>query len=247
MRILGDSQITNADITATSIVSTALTNKLKTFQLTDNMRTLSNTTQIDIVYNGTVPDVNAIGLCGTNLTPSSVVTVSYSNTNIESPDASVVLSKFSTLNQIMYFATSLNKKYWRIAITDTGNSLLFIGYIYMGEYFQVPLVKFGHSAALDIFSNSSVTNTGQGYGSKIYNSLPVEFTMYANYADLAKYLTIVQEKQDIDPVLIVEYEESYDQDLYRPKYGILSNTTTPFATSGTNYAYEISVRLEERF
>lgn len=247
MRILGDSQITNADITATNITSAGLTRKLQTFQLTDNMRTILNSTQIDFTFNGTIPDINCIALCGTNLTSAAVVTLSYADVDINTPDNSIVLPLFSTLNQVFFLAAAINKKFWRITISDTGNTSLFIGYLYTGTYFQVPFVAYGHEPFLNVISNGSVTPTGQGYGSKTYNALPVNFTMYANYDALEEFFSIVQEKQNIDPVLLVEYEESYDKSLYRPKYGVLSITSIPFPTSEINYAYEIAVRHEERF
>ena len=247
MRILGDSQITNADITATNIISPALTAKLQTFQLTDNMRTIAPTTEIFFTFNGDVPDIDCVALCGTNLTPSAVVTLSYSDVDINSPDLSIVLPVFSTLNQVFFLDSPVNKKFWKIEISDPGNTILFFGYIYTGTYFQVPFVAYGHEPALVLNSNGSVSPTGQGYGSKIYNQFITDFTMYANYSDLETYLSIVQEKQNIDPVLIVEYEKSYDLSLYRPKYGILSNNSLPFPTSQLNYTYEIAGRHEERF
>jgi len=247
MKILGDSQITNADITATNILVPTQTDKLKNFQLTDNMRTIANSTVIDITFNGTIPNINSFALCGTNLTSNAVITLSYSNTDINSPENTITLPIFSTLHQVFFLANELNRKYWRISIIDTSLSTIFIGYIYTGVHFQVPFVGYGHEAFLDINSNSQITPTGQGYGSKIFNSMPVNFTMYANYADLEKFLAIIQEKQNIDPVLLIEYDNSYDLSLYRPKYGVLSNTSTAYPTREQNYAYEISARLEERF
>ena len=247
MKILGDSQITNATITATNILTSPLTKKLQTFQLTDNMRTIANSTVIDITFPGTIPDIDTIALCGTNLTPTAVINVSYSNTNINSPDDTILLDPFSTLNQIMFLVASLNKKYWRISITDTAVSQIFIGYIYIGVSLNIPYVEFGHNPSLDIFSNSNVTPTGQGYGSKIYNALQVEFTMLLNITQLEAYIEIVQEKQNIDPVIIVEYPLSYDNALYRPKYGVLSSTSVPYQMSHNNLRYAVSARLEERF
>jgi len=247
MRILGDSQITNADITATNILSAALTNKLQTFQLTDNMRTIANSTQIDFTFNGVIPDLNCIALCGSNLSPAAVVTLSYSDTDINSPDDSIVLPIFSTLHQVFFLSSVLNKKYWRITIADTGNSILFFGYLYTGVYFQVPAVQFAHGAALSIFSNGQFTPTGQRYGSKLYNGLPVDFTMFLEYDDLEEYFAIKQSKQDIDPVLLIEFEESYAMSLYRPKYGVLITAENPYPMQNVPLTYEIPARLEEIF
>jgi len=247
MRILGDSNITLADITATNIISSALTDKLKTFTLTDNLRTIANTTRIDLIFNGEVPTVDCVGLCGSNLTSSSVITISYSDTDINSPDDSIVITDFSSLNQVLFLDAAISKKYWRINITDTSISTIFIGYLYIGKYFQVPAVEFGHTPSLNLFSNPSVTDTGQGYGSKIYNSLPLDFTMFMNYTELEEYFTILQEKQNIDPVLLIPYEESLALSLYRPRFGALINEENPYSMNNDIFEYGISSRLEERF
>jgi hypothetical protein len=247
VRILGDSQITNASISATNISSAGLTEKLQTFQLTDNMRTIGNTTIIDIDFAGDVNEVDAVALCGSNLSSNAVVSLSYSNTNIGTPDATIVLPQYSPLNQVFFLDSALEKRYWRISITDASISNLFIGYIYIGKYFQVPATAFGHGASFDMNSIPIVTPTGQGYGSKIYNSLPLDFTMYLNYAELVEYLNIKEVKQNIDPVLVVKYEDSLNLELYRPKYGVLVNESVPFPMIDDPLTYEVSDRLEERF
>lgn len=247
MKILGDSNITEADITATNLAAAALTDKLQTFQLSDNMRTLSNSTVIDFTFNGDIPNIDTIALCGTNLTSTSVINISYSDTDINSPDDTILLDPFSTLNQVIFLDTSLNKKYWRVSITDTSLSTIFIGYLYCGVSLTIPFVEFGHSAGFNIFSNQAVTPTGQGYGGKIYNSLPLDFTMFLSFTLLTAYIAIKQAKQNIDPVLIVEYIESYDNILYRPKYGVLVNSDIQYPLSHNTLPYAISDRLEERF
>jgi hypothetical protein len=246
MRILADSNITDATITATNITA-ASTDKLKTFQLSDNLRTITNSTVIDLVYDPTEPPVNCVALCGTNLTSSAVITLSWSDTDISTPDDSEVFPTFSSLNQVIFLAASIQKKYIRISITDSTLSTLFIGFLYIGVYHQVTAVEFGQIAALEMFSNPAVSPTGQGYGSKVYNALPVDFTMFVEYDELEDYLTIKQEKQNIDPVLMVEYEDDYDLTLYRPKYGVLSLSSIPYQMDGTPEYYTISDRLEERF
>ncbi len=247
MRILGDSHITEADIIATNIATEALTEKLKTFQLTDNMRTLANNTLIDFTFEGTPPTMDFVALCGTSFTDTAVIELSYSDTDINSPEATITLTKFSTLNQIFFLDTAISKKYWRLSISDASLATLFIGYLYVGKYFQVPAVAFGHAPALELFSTPSVTLTGQGYGGKTYNAMPVDFTMYFDYDELVEYLAILQEKQDIDPVLLVEYENSYELVLYRPKYGSLVNTTNPYPMLEDPLVYQLAARLEERF
>jgi len=247
MIILGDTNIASSDVTATNVLSATFTEKLKNFQLTDKMITLTNDTDIDFTFNGTVPDINMISLCGSNLTSTAVVEVSYSDTDIESPDATVTMSTFSSLNQVVFMGSVLNKKYWRVSITDSSLSSLFVGYLYCGEYLDLPYVEFGHNAALDMFSNSSLTPTGQQYGGKIYNALPVEFTMMLDYDTLEKYLAIKQAKQNIDRVLLVEYADSYDLSLYRPKYGVLISPEMPYPMRDDPKNYILSDKLEERF
>jgi len=247
MKILGDSNISEATITATNIGYSGATDKLKTFVLSNNMRTLANNTVIDLDFSGDVPDMDTVALCGTNLTPSAVVQLSYSDTDINSPDAIITLPLFSTFNQVFLLSASLNKRYWRLTISDSSLSEILIGYIYAGVALDIEYVEFGHSPELSMFSNPSVTATGQGYGSKFYNALPVEFTMLMKIDLLRSYMDILQEKQNIDPVLLIEYIESYDIELYRPKYGVLINDKTPYPLTRNNLTYAVSARLEERF
>ncbi|MCP4395347.1 MAG: hypothetical protein GY804_13935 [Alphaproteobacteria bacterium] len=247
MKILGDSNITSADITATNTVSSLQAERLKTFQLSDCMRTLSNSTVIDFTFNGTVPNIDCISLCGTNLTSNATIVLSYSNTDISSPDASISLPLYSILNQVFFLSTELNRKYWRLTIADTSLTTLQLGYLYTGVALDIPYVEFGRIPSMDIFSNPAVSMTGQGYGSKLYNSNSIDFNMYMDIDLLKKYLAIKQVKQNIDPVLIVEYTESYDLDIYRPKYGVLINSENPYQKSHNHLQYSISDRLEERF
>lgn len=247
MKILGDSNISDATMSATNIGFSGYVNKLQTFVLADNMRTLANSTVIDFQFDGTIPDIDTIALCGTNLTPTAVVTLTYAAVDIDIPDATIVLPTFSTLNQVFLLGAAVNKKYWRISISDTALTTIFIGYIYAGVALDIQFVEFGHTPDLSIFSNSAVTTTGQGYGSKLYNAFPVEFTMLIKLADLQSYIAILQEKQNIDPVLLIEYTDSYDVDLYRPKYGVLINEQTQYPLTGNNLTYSVTARLEERF
>jgi hypothetical protein len=247
MRILGDSNITAADVTATNVLAASFTEKLKNFQLTDKMITLTNETDIDFTFNGDIPGINQIVLCGTNLSPTAVVEVSYSDTDIESPDATISMQVFSTLNQVIFLDSVLTKKFWKVHVLDTGLSSLFVGYLYCGEYLDIPFVEFGHNAELNIFSNSSKSKTGQRYGGKTYNALPVDFTMLLNFDLLNDYIAIKLEKQNIDPVVLIEYIETYDNVLYRPKYGVLANTEIPYPQNRNTLNYAIDDRLEEIF
>jgi len=248
MRILGYSNITLADITATDIVSSTFTDKLKTFQLVDNMNTIANSTVIDLTFNTTEPEVNCVALCGTNLTSNAVITLSYSDTDIESPDASIVLPKFSTLNQVFFLTSVIQKKFWRITIEDSSLTTLFIGYIYIGKYLEFNTVEFPHTPGLNVVSNPSVNASGQGYGSKFYNANTVAFIFSGiSYDDLVDILNIIQGKQNIDPVLLVEYEGSYELDLYRPKYGVLHLDSYPYPMVNDPLTYNLNVEFEERF
>jgi len=247
MIILADSNITSADVTATNVLAASFTEKIKNFQLTDKLVTLTNDTDIDFTFNGDIPSINMISLCGSNLTPTAVVEVSYSDTDINSPDATITMTTFSTLNQVIFLGSTLTKKYWRVSIVDTALSSIFVGYLYCGVYLEIPWVEFGHNASLDIFSNSSQTRTGQGYGGKIYNAFPVDFTMRLDYDTLNSYIAIKLEKQDVDRVVIIEYVESYDNVLYRPKYGVLVNRNIPYPQTRNTLNYTVSDRLEERF
>lgn len=248
MRILGDSNIVDATITATNIATAELTDKLKTFQLVDNMRTLTNSTQIDLVFNAIQPNVNGISLCGTNLTDTSVITLSWSDTDINSPDDSIILYDFSTLNQVFFLDNILQKKFWRITITDSAISTIFIGYLYIGVYLQFDTVIFPTINGINLKSVSKVTDTGQSYGSKIYNNyytnLSIRRIKYELLEDLINLLLI---KQNIDSILFVAYEDNYTLQLFRPKFGILTNVQQPFIMDRDAFIFGIDLSFKESF
>lgn len=247
MIILGDPQITKATVTATNIGASIFSKKLQTFELADNMRVDNNSTVINIDFGapGSGP-IDFVGLCGTNLSELATIVLSYSDTDISNPDSQIVLPKYSEFNQIFTLATAIKKRYWRISITDTGNSALWIGYLYLGESIKLDTI-YPHTPQKNMVSKSAVTATGQEYGSKRYNFYSAEWNAAIGYDDIDKFMDIVNTRQNIEPVIVVEFPESIDKRLYRPKYGVLTQSEYPFLMSENPLYYEVSIKFEERF
>jgi hypothetical protein len=248
MRVLGKGQITNASLTVTNLESTEFSEKLKTFQLSDNIRSLTNSTSITMDFAGSQEDVNCVAICGTNLTSSAVVTLSYSNSNIESPEAVISLPLFSNFNQVFFLSTAITRRYWRITISDSTLSEVWAGHLYIGEYYQVPGVEFPHGSSLNVVSNQLVNTTGQEYGSKFYTPYSCEWNFTGlDETDVAEVLSIVRERMNIEPVLMVEYEGSYDKEIYRPKYMVLDSDEYPYPMVNDPLSYNLLVTGAERF
>lgn len=254
MRIIADNNITDATITATNELSFQNADKLKSFNLSDKLETTTNNTVIDIDFGMSSIPVDSVVLCGTNLSPSVSITVSWSDTAPSLPDGSKTLTDFSTFNQVVFLDSAETKRYWRITISDPapnnsdGSNRLFIGYIYIGQYTQVDAVEFPHTPSLNISSSPAISATRQGYGSKGYGYYSVDFTTIGlTFDKIDELLQIVEEKQNIDRIVLIEYEDSITERLYRPKYGVLTGEGYPFAQDGNPGYYNLRFSFEERF
>lgn len=250
MILLADNQITNAEITATNPLSFAGEEKLQIFQLDNKFKASQGTTCITLDFGSDVPDIDMIALCGTNISSSATLSISYSDTT--TPGTPVTLPDFSTFNQVWILDTALNKRYWTIDIIDPdpqGDSAVGveIGYIYIGESIKINMVDFPHTPTLNLISIPSTSATGQEYGSKMFNQNTMEFTATFTRVELYEILSVIRQKQNIDPVVIVTYEDAIDDQLYPPRYGVLSADSYAYPMAGTPNLYEIALSHRETF
>ena len=250
MRLLADSQITAATITTTNGLSFAPPEKLQIFQLDNKYKANSGIDKIVADFNSTATNINCVALCGSNLSSGATVSLSYSATSTSSPEATISLPTFSNFNQVWFLPAALNKRYWWIDVNDPdpqGSSAFELGYLYIGEYTQIDFVSFPHTPTLNIISAPSTSGTAQEYGSKVMNQNSMEFTADFTTEELADLLEIIREKQNIDPVLLVPFEDSLDNVLYPPRYGVLSSDAYAYPMAGTPGLYNIALSHRETF
>ena len=250
MILLADNQITNAEITATNSLSFAGEEKLQVFQLDNKFKASQGTTSILIDFGADVPDVSMVALCGTNISSSATMSLSYSDTT--TIENTISLPSFSVFNQVWVLDSSLNKRFWTIDISDSDSQGadtlgVEIGYIYIGEYTNINMVTFPHSPALNIISTPSTSATGQEYGSKSFNQNTIEFTATFSRSEVYNILKIIKDKQNIDPVLIVPFEDDIDDLLYPPRYGVLSADSYAYPMMDNPDLYELSLSHRETF
>lgn len=250
MIILGDSNITDADISATNGLSFAGTEKLQIFQLSDKFKTTSGTTQIILDFGACTADIDTFVLCGTNISTGSSLSLSYSDTDPAFPETTISLPTFTSFNQIWMLDEPVCKRYWIIDIDDPDpqdSDGIEIGFIYCGERTQSYGVSFPHSPSLNLSSVPDLSATGQGYGSKGYNATSMEFTIESDKTGLESMFSIVRAKQNIDPIVIVPFEDSLYNSLYPPMYGTLNADSYGYPMDGSPGIYAVSATFAERF
>lgn len=251
MIIHADNKITQATVTATNVLSYANEDRLKIFQLDNKMRISQGVTKIIIDYMSNIPDINSVILCGTNISPSATVTLSYSSVDPDTLEATIALSQYSTFNQAFVLPATYNKRYWIININDPdyqGEDAIGveIGYIYIGKSINVEAVQFPYTPALNIVSRPSTSATAQEYGSKWFNQNSMEFTAILDDDSLEDILSIIEDKQNIDPVVVIPFEDSITN-RYRPRYGVLSQDSYPYPMVNNPGSYELALTHRETF
>lgn len=248
MKILGDPKITDATITITNLEAEDDVNKLKTFQLSDRVDILTDNTVITVDFGASnIPALDMLALCGTNLSENASIVLTYASVDIDSPDGLIQLDKFSNFNQLFLLEQVLQKRYLRFTISDNTLDTLSFGYLYVGLSITAYAV-YPHTPALGVKAAQATTITGQEYGSKLYTLYQASWELAdLQHDDVDAILQIVRERMNIEPVLVVEYEETYELNLYRPKYGVLTLTEYPYPMVSRPGTYNLELGFEERF
>jgi hypothetical protein len=251
MRILGDNTITNATITASTVYSYANGDQLKTFDLSKRMKGISGSVDIELDFGSDTSDVNCVVLCGSNISDSATVELSYSNTDIDTPDDTISLPKFSNFNQVFFLDTALDRRFWKIHIVDPDpqdSTGVEMGYLYIGEYTQLDYIVYPHEPTLNLSSTLTTSPTRQITGSKTIAYTSLSFTAdNLTQAETYSLLDMIEGKMNIDPVVVIQDETDYDALLYPPRYGILTATSYSYAAQGQPNNISLGLTFEEVF
>ena len=251
MRILGNNTITNATISASTVYSYANGDNLKTFDLSKRMKARTGEVDIILDFGTDSSDVNCVVLCGSNISESAVVELSYSDTDISSPDETIALTKFSNFNQVFFLDTAIEKRYWKISINDPDpqdSDGTEIGYIYIGEYTQLDSIVYPHEPTLNLLSSITMSPTRQITGAKTASYTSLSFTAdNLTQAEVYLLLTMIEGKMNIDPVVVIPFDDDYDASLYPPRYGILTSTGYSYSQQGQPNNLSIDMTFEEVF
>lgn len=253
MRILANSVITDADITATNVLSFSGTEKLQIYQLDNKFKASSGTTQIVLDFGADTTNIDYVALCGTNISESATVTLGYSSSSPSSPEATISLPKWSTFNQIFMLDTALDKRYWVIDISDPdyqGDDAIGIeiGYLAIGKYKQFDDVVFPIGPSINILSELSTSATLQEYGTDTLDYWSSDFNIIARSDTVAAdYVEYFRGLGNTEHCVIVERENYYDLALWPPHYGIITSTNYGYTADGNKGYYVFGVSAEERF
>lgn len=250
MRILADSVVTQATITATNTLSFSPESNLQIYQLADKWKCSQGTTQIVLDFGATVPDVDYVALCGTNISESATLSVSYSSTSPASPEVTTLLPAFSNFNQVWMYMTTVNRRYWMIDINDPdpqGANGIEIGYLSVGEYRQIESWDFPHTPTLNLSMIFSTSPTLQEYGTHVVDWNDMTYTVSGLSAtEAAELLSFVKQAGNEEHFVLVQYEDSIDNPLYPPRYGIFTENSYSYQAENPNN-YSLTFTFEERY
>lgn len=249
MRILSDNTITNADVTGTNLYSYAGASNLKTFDLSKKMIAVIGETDIVLDFNADTSPVNCVVLCGSNLSSGASAVLSYSDTDPDIPELTIPLPKFSNFLQLWFLDSPVEKRFWKISISDPdpqGNDGVELGYIYIGEYIQIRNIQYPHSPALVPSSSVAESTTKQRTGSKIVNYRTVDFVAASvTQEEASVLLNVVKDKMNVDPIVLITYEDGYEKALYPPMYGVLNSSSYSYPADGAPDDISITFNFEE--
>lgn len=248
MRINADHNITVATLSMTNRTSFKPETNMQNFLLSRYAESTGNNTKIIADFGTDIRDINMFSLVGTNLSENATITIGYSNTDPLIPDATIPLPLYTEVNQVWFFDTVQQWRYWVIDISDPDVQKLQIGYLDCGIYTQINYVEFPSQPSSELVDNPTQSATGQPFGQKGYEVFL--FSMRAVGLSLADKLlirTIWQTVGRVEPLLLFMREGLMENPLNRPQWTRITNDTFPFALDGAPLLYDSSLDFREVF
>lgn len=183
-----------------------------------------------------------------NFTSSVVITLEGNDT--DSWGAPSFQETVTYQEDIIYhdFASS-TYNYWRITIEDGTNtdSTLYMGYMFLGEYFQMPGMSPDQIFVSNTTSQATISASGQVYGDVGYNyrSPTINFPTLSNDQRI-NLITMWKVVHNVYPFFMVVWNNN--KDVESVMYCILDQDSLDFKKSGEiNNPYKITLKFKEVF
>lgn len=191
--------------------------------------------------------VDRVFIAGHNLSSAAVITLEGNDTDDwTSPSLSESVAwKEGVINADI---TSVTYNYWRLTIEDeTGATLLSIGYLFFGEYFQMPEMTPDQQLNIETTSKASISASGQIYGDTGYEfrNPVVNFPALSNTQRL-NLITMFKVVRNVYPFFMVLWNNN--KDVETVMYCVIEDKNLQFKKNAdVNNPYSISIKFREVF
>ncbi len=192
--------------------------------------------------------LNRLYLANHNFTSAVTITLEGNDTDDwTSPSTSESVTYQSGI--IYHDFTSATHNYWRVVIDDPTNtdSTLYIGYMFMGEYFQLPSMSPDQTLEIETTSKSEISASGQVYGDTGYEfrNPTINFPTISN-AQRLNLITMFQSVRNVYPFFMVLWNNN--KDVETVMYCKLDQDKLSFKKSGEiNNPYSVTLKFREVF
>lgn len=244
MILLLDDLFIDATVTTGGLVSDDEIPKLKTSQLADAAQSILNDVDIEVDL-GSDKEFDIVALCGTSILPTATIKIIYDTVPITGGSPFQNITDFSNLNQVLISDIVIIARYIKIEIRN--GALFQIGNVRIGKKTGVQRVS-DLTPVMSYNSSSTITSSGQVYGRRNYNYFESSFTVLPlTYDDTETVITQLQRVQNVEPIVLIEFEDNITDKLYRPKYGIITDTSTQITSESHPSLYSLTLNFRETF
>ena len=209
---------------------------------------LVSTEYVQIGEASTVPEYFA--MVNHNISSSATISLvggTSSGMSTASWTQTLTWSSYTLVSTITSTAVCTYYKLKVVGLSTATQSYIEIGYLYLGDYLQLPFMKPSHSIKDETTAKITVSDGGQAYGDDGYNyrAPTIEFP-YLTHTERASIRTMFASVKNYKPVVAVIWESNTSAEL--PMYSIIDQKNLEFKrTEDTNYPWSLSLQLREIF
>jgi len=129
-------------------------------------------------------------------------------------------------------------------IQFSGGENVYVGYVYLGEYLEMPSFAVGGSFPISIRSSSAVSNGGQTYGvfARQLNGYKIKWPRMTN-TERTLFADYVAAVQTCRPHFVDLFPEDHDEE--PPFYGTLVSSIDITKRTEARYFYEVTAEWQE--
>lgn len=237
IRLLWDNLLGNSSLSSSTEDSDFVLSNIKNPHLTKIFKFTGNTSETLDINLGSSEEIRGI-IVETNLTSSATVNIyGHTTSDFTIPDYTSTASVYD--GKVTLFLDE-NYQYWRVEMTDTSLTTIWIKYLFIGDYTQMPTFDPDVDLEYSTSSTASTNQTGQIYGNKGYEifSTGFEFNTITDYvreidgkviATREELLLMWRAVENINPIYLVIWEESLDK--FSPVLGVFDQNSFTFSKS----------------